>query len=95
MHDETFAALSVSPGRHEFFANPFPPYRYPKLRGNLAIDPSKRQPGTVMIDVRPDQPYFVEVFSGSAMGDDGLTTSLTLRSESEAIPILQTFRPTW
>ena len=95
MHDDTFAMVSVSPGRHEFFANPFPPYRYPQYRGNLAIDPSKRQPGSVTVDVRPEQPYFIEVFSGSAMGDDGLTTSLTLRSESEAMPVLRSFRPTW
>lgn len=93
MHDETYSAVLVSPGRHEIVADPLPPYRYARTSGNLFIDPSKRRPGTITVDVRPGQPYFLEAFSASTQDD--LTTALTLRSESEAMPVLRTFRPAW
>jgi len=94
MHDETYVALSVPAGQRNIVADPLPPYRYAKMKGNLVIDPSKRRPGTITVQVSPGQQYFLEVLSVTD-GFGTLNTSLTVRNESAAKPVLQTFRPVW
>ena len=93
MHDETYAGVPVSAGRHEIVVDPLPPYRY-VMRGAWVIDPSKRRPGTITVGVSPGQQYFLEVLSVTD-GFGTLNTSLTVRNESDAKPVLQTFRPVW
>jgi|CXWL01.1.fsa_nt_gi hypothetical protein len=96
MHDETYAAVSVSAGRHEIVAHPLPPYRYAPMKGNLAVDLSKRRPAAITIEVSPGQQYFLEIVS---VYEDLMTTSLKttlkVRNESDAKPVLSTFRPVW
>jgi len=40
MHDDTYAAIPIPPGRHEIVVDPAPPYWYVE-RGTLTISPSE------------------------------------------------------
>jgi len=93
MHDDTYAAIPILPGRHEFVIDPAPPYWYIE-RGALAVSPSQRRPAKLIVEAVAGQQYFLEVRS-STSGMGRIDTSLTLRNESDAQPSLRTFRPVW
>lgn len=92
LHNETYTTLTVEPGKHELLADAKPPYLYAG-KGSLELVPDKRRPASISLNTLPNQVYFVRLLCTTGTGT--IDTSLTPKTEAEAIPVIQQFRSAW
>jgi len=93
MHNETYIALKVEPGKHELLSDALPSYHYVE-RGSFVIPSASRRPASIILNTLPNQVYFIELLCPSGTGK-GIESSLAQKTEADALPVIKDFRPAW
>ena len=84
LDNQVYVAVTAEPGRHTLVADAVPPYRFVN---------APHLPAALALDTRPNKVYFVELTCTSGTGS--VDTTLTQKSEAEALAVVKDFRPAW